>query len=73
MLAYLEKWTEAYMVDGSDFELEAGTSVTTLAGQEHKLTFAAGSEGGQEQWQNILVQPGDAKIIIAKEVRLLAS
>lgn len=68
MLAYLEKWTQAYMVDGPDVKVEEGMELNTLAGGDSKIAFTAGSEGGEQDWQKVLVQPGNARIVAAKEV-----
>lgn len=68
MLAYLEKWTQAYMVDGADVKVEEGMELDTLAGGDSKIAFTAGSEGGEQDWQKVLVQPGNARIVAAKEV-----
>lgn len=68
MRAYLEKWTKAYMVDGVDFKLEDGIEVQSLAGQDSRVAFTAAPEGGEQDWQQVLVQPGNARIVAAKEV-----
>ncbi|KAK9900671.1 hypothetical protein P389DRAFT_192924 [Cystobasidium minutum MCA 4210] len=69
MRAYLEKWTKAYMVDGVDFKLEDGIEVQSLAGQDSRVAFTAAPEGGEQDWQQVLVQPGNARIVAAKEAR----
>lgn len=69
MRAYLEKWTEGYMVDGVDIDLKEGSEVQTLAGEQSKLTFVAHNEGGEQDWQKVRVHPGGATILAVKEVR----
>ena len=72
MRAYLEKWTEGYMVDGVDIDLKEGSEVQTLAGEQSKLTFVAHNKGGEQDWQKVRVQPGGATILAVKEVRTYA-
>lgn len=69
MLAYLEKWTKRYFVDGSDIQLKPGNAVPSLAGEDEKIAFTEDDSNGGMDWQRVLVQPGAAKIVAAREVR----
>lgn len=69
MLAYLEMWTSSYFVDGADVQLKDGNQVPSLAGEHRKLGFTEGAPGGDMDWQKVVVQPGEAKIVAAREVR----
>lgn len=68
MRAYLEKWTKRYIVDGGNVQLKDGDGVPSLAGRDEKVAFAENPSGGEEDWQKVLVQPGGAKILAAREV-----
>lgn len=70
MLAYLEKWTEGYIVGGADFVLEDGTELPTLAGGESRLAFEVSDGDGEHDWQRVTIQPGGARILAAREVSL---
>lgn len=66
---YLEHWVKSHMISGTEVGLEPGTEYETLAGGEHKISFAQSLySDGNVDWQSVLVQPGNARIVGKKEV-----
>lgn len=68
--AYLERWVQKHIVDGSDLKLHDGVEIVTLDG-ESKISFESKQDGREDdkEWEKVLVKPGNVKILTKKEVR----